>query len=388
MSKSIRTIVIMLSGYMQSSKDTIGNILCAKFNFSRYAFADVLKDEISSMYGFRREELDTQEGKARIVDDRGTTVRNILIRHGQQRRSENMDHWIDKIYDKIDADLSPDSAEQRIVITDWRFPNECHRLTEKLRENDQRTICMQTWRVNRWKTPPLTDITEVSLDTFPFDFVVENDKCLLALEETVKRQMYRMENLVPLILTDVDDVLLQWCQGFKTFVESHGFKVLEPHPKVWSMEQWVMRDNGQSIGKEITMQLVRRFNHSHEFGKLKPYRDAQKTLRDLKNKGYHVVAISSCTDCPEAVQKRKKNIEEYFLDMVDLVVCLPLGADKHQVLSEIKNRCIFVDDNPQNVVCAERIGHRGLLMHRPWNASFTEVSRIRSWNDVWVILNS
>src|SRR6478609_8030164 len=206
---SNKAVVIMLSGYMQSGKDTVGSFLCSSFNFVRYAFADVLKDEVSELYNLDRASLDTQEGKSQLLKGDTRTVRDLLISHGQQRRAENVNHWVDKVVSKIkrDAILSP-HGQPRIVITDWRFPNEYHRIKEQLQTDRFRTT-VYSWRVDRCDKPPFIDVTETALDTFPFDLVLSNKKCIRTLEYWTKHNIYMNKDVnLTLLVTDVDDVLL------------------------------------------------------------------------------------------------------------------------------------------------------------------------------------
>ena len=42
--------IILLRGYSKSGKDYIGNILCNKYNYKRFSFADSLKEFVSEKY--------------------------------------------------------------------------------------------------------------------------------------------------------------------------------------------------------------------------------------------------------------------------------------------------------------------------------------------------
>ena len=156
--------VIMLSGWMKSGKDTVGEYLCRKHGFRRLAFADALKDEVAACYGVDRGTLDTQEGKAAAWDASGRTIRDLLIWHGQARRALDQDYWCHKVVGAIRSSGGGD-----IVITDWRFPNEHEALSRQCE-----CAVVQTWRIQRWSRPPKTDSTELALDATAFDQTIRN----------------------------------------------------------------------------------------------------------------------------------------------------------------------------------------------------------------------
>ena len=166
-------VVIMISGYMQSGKDTIGNYLCEKYNFTRLAFADSLKDEVADLYKLDRSLFNTIEGKntlLKILDDgivETMTVRRLLINHGSLRRSNNIDYWATIISNKI-KELNLEN-KSKIVITDWRLPNEFDVINESLKGET-----IYKWRVNKWDKPPSDDYTEVALDKIDFDQNIDN----------------------------------------------------------------------------------------------------------------------------------------------------------------------------------------------------------------------
>ena len=158
------THIVMLSGWLKSGKDTVGEYLCRRYGFKRLAFADALKDEVSATYGIRRDLLDSQQGKDTRVESfpiregsLAPTVRDVLIHHGQWRRSQDLDYWVRKVQPR---------PGDRIVITDWRFPNEFEVLSQR--------CTVETWRVERWATPPRTDPSEVALDSHRFDLTLKN----------------------------------------------------------------------------------------------------------------------------------------------------------------------------------------------------------------------
>jgi hypothetical protein len=376
----------MLSGYLQSGKDTVGSILCQNFEFSRLAFADVLKDEVSKIYGISRESMDTAEGKSRLINGTSKTVRDMIIYHGEKQRKCNVNYWVDKVVDQIHIHANQHDKKQRIVITDWRFPNEYFRISEKLC-NLNSNIKIYTWRIDRWNKPPLIDPTEIALDSFEFDMNFTNHKCMNSLESNVKYEIYKLNGkgiTLPLLLTDVDDVLLQWLNGFKKFIlNSNKYSIVSDSPNEWDIQKWIFDLHGKMLDTEIILNLISDFNHSEAFANLLPYEDAIEPLKIIKSNGYHVVAISSCTDNAHAVERRKKNLFQHFQNLIDYVICLPLGTNKKEILSRFEYSCVFIDDNPNNVMEGEDVGHLSILMNRPWNLEYSQkYQNVSNWNEL------
>ena len=141
--------IILLSGYLKSGKDLVGEYLVEKYNYKRLAFADSLKHEVSSLYKIPLEDTFTQHGKAKkitllkkcgdYVDESKQTIRQILIDHGMFRRSQDPNYWIHKVKQDINT-----SNHDKFVITDCRFPNEFNVL------NNDTHLKIKVWRINRW----------------------------------------------------------------------------------------------------------------------------------------------------------------------------------------------------------------------------------------------
>ena len=160
--------IVLLSGWSQTGKDTVGTRLCTEHGFQRFAFADPVKDSAAISYGFQRAAADTQEGKASIVPARnflmpsGRSVRDWIIYHGEERkRVEGADVWAKEIAARISA---ASSFEKRFVITDWRFPEELVALQRAFPSADFYPVRLvrQGQRVS-----PVGSMTEYSLCGFP-----------------------------------------------------------------------------------------------------------------------------------------------------------------------------------------------------------------------------
>lgn len=167
-------MIVLVSGWLGSGKDTVSHLLCRYHNFKKYAFADVLKDEVAKVFCIPRDWMDSDEGKKKTW--RGRTVRHYLIDYGQACREENINCWVDPVCDKISR-----GNVSHVVISDWRMPSEFERITQTF--PDRKVI---TLRVVRYDEPPLKDYTETALDTFKFDYIIDNKGSVADLETSIQ----------------------------------------------------------------------------------------------------------------------------------------------------------------------------------------------------------
>lgn len=175
-------MLVGLSGYARSGKDSLGSFLVKNHGFKRYAFADVLRDCAYALDPYMvQENPDTEQDEpvrlTELVDALGweeakknPEVRRTLQRLGTEagRQVLGDDVWVNAVFSKF-------TKEDDVVLTDVRFPNEASR------------VKAEGGYVIRIRRPDVVAInshpSEVSLDEWPFDFLVVNDSSLDALEE-------------------------------------------------------------------------------------------------------------------------------------------------------------------------------------------------------------
>jgi hypothetical protein len=167
-----RKTIVLLSGWIGSGKDYVGDIIEKEYGYRKDKIAKSLKDEVSNKYNISRKLLETQEGK-RTVFEKGETYRDLLIRHGEEMREKDKYYWVKNI-------VSEDSAS--IVISDWRFIEEY-----KYLENSGSNII--TIRIDRFDKINTECKTEHALDNFEFDYKISNSLGTTR-EEIIERLKY------------------------------------------------------------------------------------------------------------------------------------------------------------------------------------------------------
>ena len=113
-------MIIGLSGYAQSGKDTTAELLCLNYKYKRQAFADPMRHALMII----NPKLDSITRLSEYVDDYGwdTAKQNPEVRRllqvigtdfGRKMLGENI--WVKMLMDKL-------NYEDRVVISDVRFP--------------------------------------------------------------------------------------------------------------------------------------------------------------------------------------------------------------------------------------------------------------------------
>jgi hypothetical protein len=165
-------MIIGLSGYAQSGKDTVAELLCLNYGYTRMSFAQPMRDAIYTLNPL----VEGGNRVADLVDEYGwdvakanPEVRRLLQVFGTEvgRKQFGENFWVQQAFDKIEGN--------KIVFSDVRFPNEAREIQQ---------YGGQVWRINRHNhTPVNTHKSEHAMDNFLFKHVIYNDGTLNDLFE-------------------------------------------------------------------------------------------------------------------------------------------------------------------------------------------------------------
>jgi hypothetical protein len=125
-------MLVGISGYIGSGKDTVADYLITFKGFKRMSYAGPLKDAVSSIFGWDRDLLEgstkySREWRDTIdpwwaerLDIKHLTPRWVLQQWGTEvgRRAFHDDIWIASIENRLR------NIKDNVVISDCRFPNE------------------------------------------------------------------------------------------------------------------------------------------------------------------------------------------------------------------------------------------------------------------------
>jgi len=166
---------IAITGTLRSGKDSVGEYLCTKYDYSRFAFGDEI--------GIYADALFPHE----VAD--GRKPRGLYQWFGQTMRQRDPDIWVRECFDNI----SWFGGSRPIVITDLRQPNEHARCRAEgyaiIRVTAPTELRLQRAAAagDNFTAADLEHETEQYVDGFEVDYEIVNDGSLAELHAKVDK---------------------------------------------------------------------------------------------------------------------------------------------------------------------------------------------------------
>lgn len=181
--------IIALTGWSESGKDTVADILVDSYRFKKYAIARPLKELCSSLYGFPIELANTQEGKKTVwaVGYKKKTIRELLLETALLDRSR----FGDGVYVNEVLRTIMNEKPSAVVISDLRYFTELDAIRKYAERNGD---FFEVWRVIRegQNKSPVNDPSEYSILSLKPHYTIQNDGISLdALKEKVSEAIIR-----------------------------------------------------------------------------------------------------------------------------------------------------------------------------------------------------
>lgn len=158
-------VVVLVGGARFAGKDTVGKRLIEETNWNHTSFAKGIKVDCAAKYG-----LDFD----RLMSDQAykDANREVLIKHGADRRVEEKDYWARRVFESLDH-------SKPTVVTDFRFPNE-HTFLASRCVLTVTVLVVASEKVRRqrgWVHNPAVenDVSERSLDDWAWDVTIYNE---------------------------------------------------------------------------------------------------------------------------------------------------------------------------------------------------------------------
>ncbi len=171
-------MIIGLSGYAQSGKNTVADILVDYHGFTQLAFADAIREFVyrinpmvaCSPTGYLQDLVNLKGWDEAKQEPQ---VRRLLQYTGAAGRDMIDEYlWVALTLSQI-----KDPQDGRYVITDVRFPNEAAALSSQ---------GGQIWRIERPGVDAVNDhISETALDAWVFDETILNDGTIEDLKKKI-----------------------------------------------------------------------------------------------------------------------------------------------------------------------------------------------------------
>lgn len=181
-----------------------------------------------------------------------------------------------------------------------------------------------------------------------------------------------------ILLTDLDDTVLEWNSAFLPFLEDLGYVRYDRVTDSFLYEH--MYDlSSQEINK-----LIEDFQHSCFFENLSPSNNAQEILPKFKEMGYKIVGISAAANTAISLKNRWLNISVHFPNTFDEIYHTSGSENKRPYLGRFK-KAVWVEDNHFCAIEGVNQGHDTYLITKPHNQKSisNKFRRVNCWRDIW-----
>ncbi|WP_195178903.1 hypothetical protein [Mesorhizobium sp. INR15] len=173
-------------------------------------------------------------------------------------------------------------------------------------------------------------------------------------------------------------MLLDWTGGFRHWVSvNHGIEPSASGPKSWSLFNWL------GLPEARCFELIAEFNASQSFGQLSALPGAKEAVAKLKAAGHKLTVLTSCSDDPAAVARRRQNLDGEFDGAFQRIICLALRESKDHWL-EVLRGGVWIEDNYKNAMMGVNAGHKTIMLRHLHNADDERSTDSRiHWVDDW-----
>lgn len=184
-----KVIVIGLGHKMFCGKDTVAAHWKEKFGVIPVSFAYKLKAIVKDLYGLTEEHTNGKLKQEPILELGGITPRTIMQKFGTNNREIYDKVWVEYLFRSV---ISSFPSGTIVAIPDCRFPNEAEYIKNKKgyvvkvnRDTSNFSISAEQ------RAHP----SETSLDSYGFDFVIDNNG---SLEELYEKADAVLSNIISL----------------------------------------------------------------------------------------------------------------------------------------------------------------------------------------------
>jgi FMN phosphatase YigB (HAD superfamily) len=184
-----------------------------------------------------------------------------------------------------------------------------------------------------------------------------------------------------IILTDCDGVLLDWEWAFGVWMTERGY-VQRPNAK----DYYQIHEQFDNLSWPEAKKFTKLFNESAAIGFLPPLRDSVYWVRRLNEElGYRFVCITSLSTDVNAQKLRRMNLEKYYGQVFDDIVCLPTGGDKHEALKpHLGSRLWWIEDKPENADLGYEYGLNSILLEHGHNMNHAcPYPIVKNWSEIF-----
>lgn len=187
------------------------------------------------------------------------------------------------------------------------------------------------------------------------------------------------------IITDIDECVLQWQKGFIEFINHIKNENFNPDMDIHENIELHM-----NLDYDEIEELLYEFNTSNKFGELNVGYKSEIYIPKLHEEGYQFYAITSCGSDTVTKENRVKNIIDIFGDIFLDIHCIDYTISKDEYLKILPRDSIWVEDKTSNSELGLKYNHMCFLIHHDYNINHNNdnIIRVSDWEEIYNKINS
>ena len=185
----------------------------------------------------------------------------------------------------------------------------------------------------------------------------------------------------PLLLTDVDGVLLDFIQGFSIYLETLGHDI--SHTKsYWGSTKRATFDGLMRIADPQQAAAVKAgFYQSEAIAHLPLMQTHLINIMQTLSEHMDIVCITCIGRTQQLMDARRKNLHDHFGDCFKAIHCLDFGESKLPLLRHYQKQqpLAYIDDRQEHIDEAIQANINGRLFEH--NVPKTQVNSVTCWHE-------
>lgn len=182
------------------------------------------------------------------------------------------------------------------------------------------------------------------------------------------------------ILTDVDDALLNWSDPFQEWViKNTDFQPTSYLQDCQNIEAWL------GCTYEQTRDMIAQFNTDPNiWPNFEPLPHTQEVVRRLhEEEGYKFVAITACATDDWTYEHRKNNLRRVYGGAFDTLHCVGLSQKKTAYLTRYRPS-YWIEDKWSHAVDGADVGHVPFLMEYGHSRGHSDnrIRKVQNWLEI------
>lgn len=189
----------------------------------------------------------------------------------------------------------------------------------------------------------------------------------------------------PIILCDVDGVVLDWLSKLPEYLVKRGHNP-ESAIRAYSHGEFLGHSEITGLPEDEALKLALEYNESEYIKYLTPYRDALAVVNLLKHE-FNFVAVTAIGREGKSSEYRMENLNFWYPNAFSDIHVVNMHESKFDILRQY-NRTFFIDDTPNHCAEAKRAGHIAIRIVRDSRVDKVNTIRCKDFYEIGSFIES